>query len=500
VVARLARLSEIEKAIEFIYSNPDEDSQPVVQDFGRLVSEEEIDVLLEEEEAETAEQLMARSSTPSAVQMVNSIIVAAIHGGASDIHIEPKTGCTLVRYRIDGLLEEPLQIPARHHLATVSRLKILAKMDIAERRIPQDGRITVRLGDKLVDIRVSSMPTINGEKIVCRLLDKTASVRSLDKIGVTGKALGRLRNIISTPQGMIIATGPTGSGKTTSLYALMTERLSPSLNFVTIEDPVEYYLEKASQVHVRQKIGLTFASSLRCTLRQDPDVILVGEIRDTETAQAAFQAAMTGHLVFTSLHTNSTIATISRLFHLDVEPYLVASAVQGVIAQRLVRKLCPECKEMREFDKDLLRVLGIANDGFPDRLYYGRGCEKCGNSGFLGRIGLFEVFQMNDEFRQFLTTNYQESRLLNMARSLGMETILENGVKKVLNGQTTLEELLRVLGPASAYDYHCKNCGRDLDVKFSTCPYCGTPQRLICQNCHARLEPDWVACPYCGQK
>lgn len=317
--------------------------------------------------------------------------------------------------------------------------------------MPQDGRITVKAGDKIVDIRVSSMPTLEGEKIVCRLLNKNASIWALDDIGICGDALDRLKLIIGSPQGMIIATGPTGSGKTTSLYSMMNARQSESLNFVTIEDPVEYSMENATQVHVNQKIGLTFASTLRATLRQDPDVILVGEIRDEETAVAAFQAAMTGHLVFTTLHTNSTVATISRLLHLKTEPFLVASAVQGIIAQRLVRKICPHCRDQREFKKDIMDRLGVKTTDLPEKFDYGTGCDRCSHTGYIGRTGLYEVFLMNSQFRHFLTTDYHESRLLEEAKSLGMETLLEDGIRKVVDGVTTLDELLRVLGPAMEY-------------------------------------------------
>ena len=500
VTTLLASLCDIEKAIKRLYDESDVEATVVPDKIDYLYQPDEIDVLLDEEDVETVEQLMAKSSTPPAIKMVNIIIAGAIKSGASDIHIEPKSNCTLVRYRVDGLLRSQMKIPVDLHLTTISRLKILAKMDIAERRIPQDGRITVESNYKVLDIRVSSMPTIYGEKIVCRLLDKNASVWSLDKIGVGGKSLERLKNIINKPEGMIIATGPTGSGKTTSLYAMMRERSSTTLNFVTIEDPVEYLLENAAQVYVREKIGLTFATTLRSALRQDPDIILVGEIRDIETAMAAFQASMTGHLVFTTLHTNSTIATISRLFHLGVEPYLVASAVNGIFAQRLVRKICPECKETREYDEKLVNVLGLTNSNLPDKLYSGKGCEKCNNTGYQGRVGLFEVFQMNEEFRHFLTTDYHETELLNMSKSLGMETLLEDGVRKVVEGETTLDEILRILGPAVEYEYFCSKCNSKLDLRFSTCPYCGVTQKIICRNCQARLHDDWKACPYCGEK
>jgi type II secretory ATPase GspE/PulE/Tfp pilus assembly ATPase PilB-like protein/FixJ family two-component response regulator len=499
VTPHLASLSEIENAIRRLYGDSHFETETRFDEIDAADDANEIDVLLDEEETETAEQILAKSSTPSAIKVVNAIISEAIGSGASDIHIEPKSTHSLIRYRIDGLLQDSLRIPMALHITSISRIKIMARMDISIRRIPQDGRITIRHHDKIVDIRVSSIPTIHGEKIVCRLLDKSAAIRSLDEIGVQGKSLERLKNIIKVPQGMVIATGPTGSGKTTTLYSLLQEHLSSSLNYVTIEDPVEYLLNEASQVHVHQKIGLTFASSLRATLRQDPDVILVGEIRDLETARAAFQAAMTGHMVFTTLHTNSTVATVSRLLNLGVEPYLIASAVQGIIAQRLVRRICPHCREKSSYDPDLLKILGISENEMPQQLYYGKGCERCGNSGYSGRVGLFEVFQMNHEFRHFLTENYRESTLLHMAKDIGMETLLDSGLEQVREGQTTLEEVLRVLGSAIEYEYNCGKCKARLDIRFTTCPYCGTPQRKICKGCQSRLEADWVACPYCGQ-
>jgi type II secretory ATPase GspE/PulE/Tfp pilus assembly ATPase PilB-like protein/DNA-binding NarL/FixJ family response regulator len=499
VSPRLALPESIGRAICRLYDEADGTSTFSVDGLTNPENDDSIDILLEEEETETPEQLVAKSSTPPAVMMVNSIIAEAMRVKASDIHIEPKSTHSLVRFRIDGLLHDHLSIPSSIHITAVSRLKILAKMDIAERRLPQDGRITVKSHNKIVDLRVSSLPTIHGEKMVMRLLDTSAPIRSLFEIGVGDRALDRLRNIVAAPEGMIISTGPTGSGKTSTLYSLMQERLSPSLNFVTIEDPVEYMLEKASQVHIHHKTGLTFASSLRATLRQDPDVVLVGEIRDTETAESAFQAAMTGHLVLTSLHTKGTISTISRLLHLGIQPYLVASAVQGIIAQRLVRTICPECKESAPPDIQKIKALGLDRD--HDRLevvYAGRGCPRCGMTGYAGRTGLFEVFQMNEEFRHFLTSDYHESRLLDMARSLGMETLMECGRRKVTDGVTTLDELLRVIGPAVEMDYLCKSCHARLDLKFQTCPYCGIAQWRTCPICHGRLDTAWIVCPYCA--
>jgi type II secretory ATPase GspE/PulE/Tfp pilus assembly ATPase PilB-like protein/DNA-binding NarL/FixJ family response regulator len=453
VVPLLARISDIERAIAFIYESSA--ISPISSDdkIDYLDKPNDIDIILDDEEIETFEQLMAKSATPPAVRMVNTIIAESIKEMASDIHIEPKANYTMVRLRCDGILKSILKFPAQLHLPVISRIKILARMDIAERRMPQDGRISVKTGNRFIDIRISSIPTINGEKIVCRLLDKNAAIRSLNDIGLSDEHVRVLRNTINIPQGMIIATGPTGSGKTTTLYSLMNEKMSPTLNFVTIEDPVEYFLEPASQIHMHHKIGLDFASALRATLRQDPDVILVGEIRDQETALIAFQAALTGHLVFTTLHTNSAMATVSRLLQMGIEPYLVASAVQMIIAQRLVRKICPYCKELAAYDKKTLELVGGDDSSFPDKLFIGKGCRSCENTGYFGRVGLYEILVMDEIFRQFLSTSYREDKLGEQAKLLGMRSLLEDGLTKVCNGETTLNELLRIIGPSIKREY-----------------------------------------------
>ena len=496
---QLSSWLDIRKAISILYDGiavEEESEEETRESSGR----EDIDVIVNVDESETDEQLIARSKSHSAVNLVNAIFSQAIRKRASDIHIEPKNEYTSVRYRVDGLLSEGMKTPGRLHLSLISRLKILAKMDISIRRIPQDGRIGIKTGDRQIDVRVSTMPTISGEKAVCRMLDRNASIKKMVDIGIRGDSLKRLESIISVPQGIIISTGPTGSGKTTTLYSLLNERMSDSLNFVTIEDPVEYLLNQASQVHVHDKIGVTFASTLRCTLRQDPDVILVGEIRDLETAQAAFQAAMTGHLVFTSLHTNSSVGAITRLIHLGIQPYLVASSVQGILAQRLVRKICPGCRRLTSYDQSLVERLGLPLSTFPDKLYHGGGCEACNQTGYQGRLGLFEVFHMNEKFRQELAAHYDETRLTNMAVSMGMTTLLDDAHKKVLDGSTSLEEVLRVLGPAVKYDYACTDCGKELELQFKTCPYCGKEQLRTCRDCGSGLETAWVACPRCGER
>jgi type II secretory ATPase GspE/PulE/Tfp pilus assembly ATPase PilB-like protein len=298
---------------------------------------------------------------------------------------------------------------------------------------------------------------------------------------------------------MIIATGPTGSGKTTMLYSILNEMLERSKSFQTIEDPVEYFLQDASQVLVREKIGLSFASVLRATLRQDPDVILVGEIRDLPTADVAFKAALTGHMVLSTLHTNNSVASITRMIDLGIKPYLIASALEGIIAQRLVRRICDHCKVACKPDAGILDLLRIPADLFGGRVYRGQGCEKCNQTGYTGRTGIFEIFLLNEDYRHFICENYKESGLYDMARANGMMSLLEAGAEKVRLGETTLSELLRVLGPQVGQERVCSGCGKTIDARFLFCPYCGEFKQNSCIHCRMPLEPDWSNCPFCGR-
>ncbi len=460
---------------------------------------DEIDIIISDEEPDVnIQELIGTSEVPPIIRIVNAIISEAIRYKASDIHIEPKTKYTIVRYRIDGMLHTKIRVPPELHLATVSRIKILAKMDIAERRKPQDGRITVKSGTRIVDIRVSTMPTINGEKAVMRILDKSAAIKRLDELGVLPDDLLKIYTILKKPQGIIISTGPTGSGKTTMLYSILNAMIESTKNFETIEDPVEYFLEGANQVFVLDKIGLSFASVLRSTLRQDPDVILVGEIRDHETADVAFKAALTGHMVFTTLHTNNAIASITRLIDMGVKPYLLASALEGILAQRLVRTVCKYCKTEKVPDKEFLQLLKVPENSLGNRVFYGRGCDRCNNTGYMGRTGVFEIFIMNDDFRHLISGNYKEGELLNMARTSGMRTLIEDGIEKVKTGVTTLEELIRVIGPQTRHERQCCNCERTIDAKFFFCPFCGSFKQDFCRQCMIPLEKDWSSCPVCG--
>jgi len=408
---------------------------------------EGIEVVIEEDDVESLEDLLRGTNEPPAIRLVNAVILEAIRLGASDIHIQPRTKSVMVRYRIDGILEDKIHIPHQLHQSLVSRLKVMSELDISERRRPQDGRITVKTPMRIVDLRISTLPTINGEKVVMRILDRNSAIVGLDVLGFSPADLEKVLNMVDKPQGLILTTGPTGSGKTTTLYALLQHNASPSKNYVTIEDPVEYYMDQAGQVLIKEKIGLTFPVVLRSILRQDPDVVLLGEIRDLETAEVAFHAALTGHLVFSTLHTNSAVATISRLLDLGLKPYVVATALEGIIAQRLVRKICEHCREVDIPLAALPARLGPLFTQANITVYKGKGCNHCHNSGYKGRIGLYEVLAFNDQMRHLIASDATILDITNLARQIGTSTLLEDGFNKVSQGMTTLEELLRVLGP-----------------------------------------------------
>lgn len=494
VVPVIAKSSDILSLLQKMYKEDGE-----FQEFTDFEPLEEIDIIIEEDDGGiNVQELLSETEVPPVIRIVNAIISEAIRYKASDIHIEPKAKSTVVRYRIDGMLHNKIRIPSDLHPATISRIKILAKMDISERRTPQDGRITVKSGTRIVDIRVSTMPTINGEKVVMRVLDKNAAIKRLDELGLLPGELTRLNLLTNKPQGIIISTGPTGSGKTTMLYSILNAMLQSTKNYQTIEDPVEYFLDEANQIYVRDKTGLTFPSILRATLRQDPDVILVGEIRDPETADVAFKAALTGHMVLSSLHTNSAVGSITRLIDMGVKPYLIASAVEGILAQRLVRKICPVCRQEETPDQVTMELLKIGPDSLGPKVMKGKGCDRCDQTGYRGRTGVFELFVMNDDFRHFISSSYKEGELLKMARAGGMKTLIEDGVAKVRTGETTLEEILRVIGAQTKFERTCETCHRLIDMIFLYCPFCGAFKQNFCIQCRIPLEDDWQMCPFCG--
>ena len=412
---------------------------------------EGIEIVIEDDDATPLEELLRGTEAAPAIRIANAIIIEAIRLGASDIHIQPRTKSVIVRYRIDGVLADKIHIPHQIHQSLVSRLKIMSDLDISERRRPQDGRITVKTPMRMVDLRISTLPTINGEKVVMRILDRNSSVHGLDKLGFAPVDLSRVTDMVAKPQGIILATGPTGSGKTTTLYSLLQHEATPEKNYVTIEDPVEYYLDMAGQVLVREKIGLTFPSILRALLRQDPDVVLLGEIRDFETAEVAFHAALTGHLVYSTLHTNSAIATIARLFDLGLKPYVVATALEGIIAQRLVRQICPLCREEAALNPSLQARLGKRFEAIK-QVYRGKGCPNCHGSGYKGRIGIYEVLTLDDNLRDRIGSGASVLEIRRQVKENDLRGISHHAVERVQSGATTLEEILRVLGPQAGQD------------------------------------------------
>ncbi len=386
------------------------------------------------------------------VKLVNMIIARAVEDRASDIHIEAFENKLRVRYRIDGLLVDAESLPKRLQPAVISRIKIMSKLNIAERRLPQDGRIKLRVSGRETDLRVSTLPTLYGESVVMRILDRGSALIGLEDLGFTPDNLERYRNLISLPYGMILVTGPTGSGKTTTLYASLSRINSPDRKIITIEDPVEYEIEGINQIQVKPKIGLTFANGLRHIVRQDPDVIMVGEIRDRETAEIAIHSALTGHLVFSTLHTNDAPGAVTRLLDMGIESFLVSSSLAGVLAQRLVRVICPNCKSTFSPDRELLRKMGADAAGFT--AFHGEGCEECRHTGYMGRTGIFELMVVDDGIRRMILERTGADSIRRTAMARGMEPLRECGWHKVRAGITTAEEVLRVTQEETGEDLH----------------------------------------------
>jgi type IV pilus assembly protein PilB len=377
------------------------------------------------------------------IKFVNYLISNAITGGASDIHIEPKKGHSKIRYRIDGVLFEIMQSPSKIHPAVVSRVKIMSNLDISERRLPQDGKISVIVDGREIDLRVSTLPTNYGEKVVIRVLDSKSIMRGLEQLGMEPEAMETFRRQIDVPHGILLVTGPTGSGKSTTLYSALCQMDGNKLNISTVEDPVEYKLDFCSQVQVSEKIGLDFASALRSLLRQDPDIIMIGEIRDNETARIAVQAALTGHLVLATLHTNDAASSITRLVNIGIDPYLIAASLNAVLAQRLVRKICQKCKEVYKVPEHMRKY--VERSGVkPKELSRGAGCNYCRNSGYSGRIGIYELLVIDDKFRDMINRDASVDNMRKVFRESGQPNLFDDGIKKVKAGLTTIEEVLRV--------------------------------------------------------
>jgi type II secretory ATPase GspE/PulE/Tfp pilus assembly ATPase PilB-like protein/DNA-binding response OmpR family regulator len=448
IVPVLAPMSATLAKIAKVYETSRVGLEDLESAFGSPDPYEGVEIVIEDDDAgQSLEELLRGTDEPPAIRLVNAILLEAIHLGASDIHIQPRAKNVMVRLRVDGVLIDKMQIPHNMQQSIVSRIKIMAELDISERRRPQDGRLAVKTPKRVVDLRVSTLPTINGEKVVMRLLDRNSAVLRLDAIGLSPGDLAKVRHAADKPQGIVLATGPTGSGKTTTLYSLLQSSATSEKNYITIEDPVEYYLDTAGQVVVREKIGLTFPLVLRAILRQDPDVLLVGEIRDFETAEVAFHAALTGHQVFSTLHTNSAIATISRLFDLGLKPFVIATALEAVIAQRLVRQICARCRAPAATDPALLQRLGgqFAEKGVA--ACAGAGCEACNGSGYKGRLGLYEVLAPDTHLRHLIASQAAITEITQYAKGQGFLTLRDDAFNKVRDALTTPDEIFRVLGP-----------------------------------------------------
>jgi len=393
-----------------------------------------------------AEDLLSIANKAPVIKLVNKIFFQAVHSRASDIHIEPYENQARVRFRIDGVLHNVLTLTRQQTRALLSRLKIMANLDIAERRLPQDGQSRIKIGQDLVDVRVSVIPTLGGERAVLRLLDKGSGELGLGQIGFGPEVLERFRNLIRVPHGIILLTGPTGSGKTTTLYAAMNELNCEERNILTVEDPIEYQLPGIGQMQVKPKINLTFANCLRHILRQDPDMIMIGEIRDLETAQIAIQASLTGHLVLSTLHTNDSASAVTRLIDMGIEPYLISSSVIAVMAQRLLRLICPKCKSTCRAEEAVSSLFSESekNSIAQGPFYKGLGCENCLNTGYFGRTGIFELLVIDDDVKELIIKRCGSHIIKEAAIRKGMSTLRQDGLRKALAGQTTLEEVCRV--------------------------------------------------------
>lgn len=423
--AREVSADEFDKVLATLYGSADGSAATLA---GDLAQDLDLSRLLQE--IPKVEDLLESQDDAPVIRLINALLTQALREGASDIHIEPFETRSLVRLRIDGTLRDLIEPARALHAAIVSRVKIMAQLDIAEKRLPQDGRITLRVAGRPVDVRVSTIPTGHGERVVLRLLDKQAGRLELTHLGMDEATLGKMDGLVRQPHGIVLVTGPTGSGKTTTLYAALGRLDTAGQNIMTVEDPIEYDLDGISQTQVNPRIDMTFARALRTILRQDPDVLMIGEIRDLETAQIAVQASLTGHLVFATLHTNDAVSAVNRLVDMGVEPFLLASSLIGVLAQRLVRRLCPQCR--KPFDHD-----GV-------KLYAAQGCKACGYSGYHGRTGIYEMLLIDDALRELIHNRASEQQLREHALAHGMRPLREDGMRWVIQGVTSLEEIVRV--------------------------------------------------------
>jgi type IV pilus assembly protein PilB len=485
---RLAFQNEVHKAIAKFYSSyeaqTDSMASPPTEEDAQFEEIEFFSASSRQTNQEAIQEMQAdlRQRKTPAVQLVSEIIQMAMAKYASDIHIEPRAAETAVRIRVDGVLRDLLSIPRNLQTSLISRIKILADMDISERRAPQDGRFMVSIGPRQIDLRVSSLPTQYGEKIVIRLLETSSPLSSFADLGLPAEISGHLSELLSMPQGMMLVTGPTGSGKSTTLYSILHKLRKSSINIVTVEDPVEYILPGINQAHVNTKAGMTFAGCLRSILRQDPNIIMVGEIRDKETAEIAMKAAQTGHLVLSTLHTNDSVSAIVRLLDLGIPGFLISSSVTGILAQRLVRKLC-SCHSVQAATPEFqARMVQAGTLKPPMTMAVPIGCEKCDQTGYKGRIGMFELLRFDDSVRTIIRMNGSMDQIREASRSNGMRPMQEDAMEKLRAGLTTLEEILRVVPVESVSYEQCAKCEQHILPAFLFCPYCGTRCTRVSQS------------------
>ena len=494
----LARPTQITEAIERYY-HIDNSVNEVIQNIIHAEDEVMISAIQEEEYVQAIDDLVKEAEGRPIVRLTNWLLHRAIEERASDIHIEPQDRELVVRLRIDGLLHEIQRLPKWTQGAIVSRIKVLSNLDIAEKRQPQDGRLAVEIEGRRIDMRVSTLPITNGEKVVIRVADSKRALLSLTDLGLHDDDMARIKRYLSRPQGILLVTGPTGSGKSSLLYAALRYLQHETKNLVTVEDPVEQQIPGVNQVQVDERAKKTFPAALRAILRQDPDVIMIGEIRDKETAQIAFRASITGHLVLTTVHTNDSASAVTRLIDLGLEPFMVASSLLGVVSMRLVRTLCPRCKEAYDANaSNLNRLIPGNRDDGSVKLYRGRGCGHCHDSGYFGRTGIFETLEVDEQLRSLVIANSADSVIRQAAVEAGMRSIGEDGLKKVLAGETTLEEVSRVVYLLDQSGKVCGSCQTVLSKEYEYCPTCGEFVGEHCESCRRRMQPGWTFCPFCG--
>lgn len=438
VIMELASANTIINCINQLYDQASDTTQQVIED----MNTDNLDLLANE--LQEPQDLMEATDEAPVIRLINSILFQAVKERASDIHFESFERDLEVRYRVDGILTKVISPPKRFQASIISRIKIMAGLDIAERRLPQDGRIGIKISGRDIDIRVSVIPTAHGERVVLRLLDKSTSLLDLQQVGLLEDDREIINRLIHMSHGIILVTGPTGSGKTTSLYAALSRINSPDKNIITIEDPIEYQLKGIGQMQVNPKIDLTFANGLRSILRQDPDIIMVGEIRDSETAEIAVHASLTGHLVFSTLHTNDASGAITRLLDMGIEAFLISSSVVAIVAQRLVRMICSQCRSAYDPSQDEIEKLGLQKDKKGMKFYRGTGCSNCMQSGYHGRTGIYEILLMDEDIRQMVLSRTDANKIRTRAMENGMRILRQDGARKVLKGMTTTEEVLRV--------------------------------------------------------